>query len=991
MTAGRKETGETMTSGFTSTALAALLAVSATPVLAQANDETRQFNIEAGPLSRSLPRFAEQSGQQILYPTDLVAGRSAAALSGAYRVEDALALLLRNTGLTYRRSRPNVFVLVDPTARAQDSAGPATLLEEVVVTGSHLRGAESPSPVVVLTQADIDRQGRSTVADTLAALPQNFAGSANEGSAGNGTDRAGTNIGFSTGVNLRGLGADATLVLINGRRIAGSGNAGDFADISNIPSSAVARADVLLDGASALYGADAVGGVVNIILKSRFDGAETRVRYGGTSDGGAQEVLFSQTAGFNWASGSLIAAYEYHDRSELAADDRRATTSADLRPLGGSDWRLFYAAPGNIMFYNPANGSFNPVYAIPRGQDGTGLSPGDFLAGEVNLTNQNQDIWMLPHQRRHSVFLAARQALPGNFSLDGDLRYTERNYTLQTPADIGTLVVTPANPYFVSPDGVTPQEIAYSWINDLGPGISEGRTRAVSGAFGIEGEIAGWSVSAYASGAQDITGRSLLNRVQTTNLSEALGSRADNPATPFNTATDGFFNPYGDPAANSAAMLAFIGSGYSSTDYTSTVASLNFKVDGALLQLPGGPLQMALGLDARRERFENEGESFFSGSAPRMGAPVDYERDVTAAFVEFRVPIIGQDNAMPGLERLELSAAVRTERHGGVGDTTNPKIGLLYSPTSDLRLRASYGTSFRAPSLRELYSPFTIGPTYLARADANLLSLVLYGGNPDLRPETAESVTAGFVWTPQSLNGFRLEGGWFRTRFDDRIANPVRENLRNALTDPTLAPFVQYVNPATNAEDRTFVQSLLDDPGNYNPNVFPATAYSAVVDNRNVNASRLEVEGLDVSVRYGFDMPVGRMNLDGAVTHLLAYNRQITESSPLESMLGDPSYPSRWRGRAGGQWIHGALTLGLAVNYVSGGRDPIGGQRVDDWTTFDGQVRYDLADDLSITLNMLNLANTEAPFYDAPAGFGYDAANTNILGRQVSLQLVKRW
>jgi outer membrane receptor protein involved in Fe transport len=292
-----------MGQGFTSTALAAFLLGVATPVIAQASDLARRFEIAAGPLDQTLPAFARQSGLQILYPSALVAGRQSPAVSGDLTPETALALLLRDSGLSYRQSRPTVFVLVDPSARAQAGEMDATELEAIVVTGTYLRGAASPSPVTIVTQADVDRQGRGTVAETLAALPQNFTGAAYEGSTNAGADRSGRNIGSATGVNLRGLGADATLVLVNGRRVAGSGNAGDFADISNIPTSAVARADVLLDGASALYGSDAVGGVVNIILKSRFDSAETRLRLGGTSDGGAEEFLFSHAGGFDWGSG----------------------------------------------------------------------------------------------------------------------------------------------------------------------------------------------------------------------------------------------------------------------------------------------------------------------------------------------------------------------------------------------------------------------------------------------------------------------------------------------------------------------------------------------------------------------------------------------------------------------------------------------------------------------------------------------------------------
>lgn len=977
---------------FTSAAVAALM-MAATPATAQV-EAMRRFDIASGPLERALPTFARQSGQQILYPSALVAGRSSPAVAGEFTPEAALGLLLRDTGLTYRRSRPNVYVLVDPSARA-DAETEATELDEVVVTGSYLRGADSPSPVVMLTQDDVARSGLATVADALAALPQNFTGSAFEGSAGTGADRSGRNLGYATGVNLRGLGADATLVLVNGRRIAGTGSAGDFADVSNLPSSVVQRADVLLDGASALYGADAVGGVVNIILKSRFDGAESRLRVGGTSDGGAEEVLFSHTDGFNWSSGSLVASYEVHDRGELRAEDRRATRSADLRPLGGSDRRLFHAAPGNIMYFDPVTGSFDPVYAIPRGQSGVGLAPGDLLAGEVNLTNQNEGQWMLPHQLRQSVFAAARQNLPGGFSLDGDLRYTERDYVLATPADIGTIVVTPANPYFASPTGETMQEIAYSYIRDLGPGRSDGRTRSLGGAAGLEGRVLGWNLAAYVSGAREISGRTLSNRVQTTYLAEALGRTPDNPATPFSTAVDGFFNPYGDPAANSAAVLAFIGSGYTRVENVSTVGSFNFKIDGTIMDLPGGPLRMAAGVDVRRERFETEGENFTSGQTPRLTAPTSYERDVSAAFVELRAPIVGVENARPGIERLELSLAARIEDHQGVGRSTNPKVGLLYSPTSDLRLRASYGTSFRAPSLRELYTTYQLGPAFLNRDGANVLSVIRYGGNPDLDPETAESTTAGFVWTPAAAGGFRLEVGWFRTRFDDRIGNPVSENVANALNDPTLAPFVRFVNPVSNAEDRALIQSLLDHPGNFNPNVFPATSYGAVIDNRFVNASRLEVEGVDISARYAFDLGPGEASVDGSITRLLRYDRELTETSPTEALVGTPNFPARWRGRIGGRWTSGPVTLGLNANHVSGGRDPVGGRSIDDWTTFDGQIRYDFAEGwgegVSVTLDVINLANSEPPFYDSPSGYGYDAANTDIFGRRISLQLVKRW
>ncbi|MBB1179234.1 TonB-dependent receptor [Brevundimonas pondensis] len=981
--------------GYTSTAFAALMMAVATPVIAQSSDSVRRFDIAAGPLERTLPAFGRQSGLQILYPSALVAGRQSTGLSGDHAPEAALQIMLRDTGLSYRQSRPTVFVLFDPAARAELDEAEATELGDVVVTGTYLRGADSPSPVTVVTQADIDRQGRGTVAETLAALPQNFTGAAYEGSTNAGADRSGRNVGSATGVNLRGLGADATLVLVNGRRVAGTGNAGDFADISNIPSSAISRADVLLDGASALYGADAVGGVVNIILKSRFDGAETRLRVGGTSDGGAEEFLFSHAGGLSWGSGSLVAAYEYHDRGELKGSDRDATADADLRRFGGTDRRLLTASPGNIVRLDPATATYVPLFAIPPGQNGIGLTPGSFIAGSINRTNQLEGQWFLPHQKRHSVFLAGSQNLPAGFSIDGDIRYTERDYVLRTSADAGTLTVTAANPYFVSPNGSTSHDIAYSWINDLGPGLSEGRTESLGGALGLSGDVSGWNVSAYVSGARETTGRRLSNRVQTTFLQEALGARADIPTTSFRTATDGFFNPFGGPAANSATILNHIGSGYTDVEYISSVASFNFKVDGTIVELPGGSLQVALGVDFRAEQFETTGENFLSGTAPRAVAPVSFDRDVSSAFAELRVPIFGLDNARPGVERLELSLAGRVEEHERVGRTSNPKIGLLYGPTQDLLLRASWGTSFRAPSLRELQSAYQIGPSFLARGAGNVLTLIQYGGNPDLRPETAESITAGFVWTPQAYEGLRVEGNWFRTRFNDRIGNPIIQNLANALNDPSFAPFVRYVSPTTSAEDRALVQSLLDHPGNFNPTVFPATSYGVIVDNRFVNAAGVDVEGLDFSARYRFDLANWQATIDGTITHLLTNDRQVTTAAPVEDLLGDPNFPSRWRGRVGTQWVRGPLTLGFIANYVGSGRDPLTNRQIDDWATFDGQVRYDFTsgwgEGLSLALNVLNLANAAPPFYDSPNGVAFDGANANALGRQVSLQLTKRW
>lgn len=230
------------------TAIATVIMASATPAAAQAPTSPRAYSVPAGELEQALQDFVSQSGQRVLYSSQLVSGLSSPGTSGNLPPEEALRTLLSEAGLEFRRTEADVLVLFDPLV-SSDLRGSAT----TVVTGSLIRGLEQgSSPVIVIDRNQIDRDGHATVAQALAALPQNFGGSANEAAIDAGADRTAGNSTYANGVNLRGLGSDATLVLINGRRLAGTGISGDFTDLSSIPASAVKRIDVLLDGASAL-------------------------------------------------------------------------------------------------------------------------------------------------------------------------------------------------------------------------------------------------------------------------------------------------------------------------------------------------------------------------------------------------------------------------------------------------------------------------------------------------------------------------------------------------------------------------------------------------------------------------------------------------------------------------------------------------------------------------------------------------------------------
>lgn len=977
----------------------AITMLAASPVAAQ-QPAPVVFAIPAGPLPAGLRLLAAQSGEQILYDAELVADLTAPAVQGAFVVDDALRRLLAGSGLVSERTTRGVLIIrrIRQAGVEGEGRGVVTTVEDVVVTGSLIRGvADGASPVVVVSRDEIDRQGHASVAQALAALPQNFGGTGNEEAVQNGADRSSTNGAFSSGVNLRGLGGDATLVLINGRRMAGSGAKGDFADISTIPTSVVDRIEILLDGASALYGSDAVGGVVNIILKREFEGAETRVRLGSVTDGPTSEYGFGQTLGRRWDSGGALISYEYLDREALPASERRQSADSDLRLLGGTDRRLIYSHPGNLVRFDPVAQAYVPTFAIRPGPTGTATTPADFLAGGVNLQNQRLGVNILPRQTRHSLFAAFDQALGDRLTVTGDLRYGLRSYETVAGAANALITVDQRNPNFVSPTGAASHQIAYSFIDDLGNPRLNGESKNIGLSLGADFRLGDdWSIDGYVAYAKAEDDNLYSGQLNTAKLREALGTAADSPLTSFSAARDGYFNPFGDRSVNSAAVLDFIGSGRSQSRFETETTSVNLQADGPVFALPGGDVRLAVGASFRREVFANSASSFTSSLTETIRAPVSASRDVAAVFTELRLPVFSAENRRPGFERLELSLAARFEDYDDVGSTTNPKIGLLWSPVPDVLLRSSWGTSFRAPALREVNDPETASPTILPRGAAQTVTLIQYGGNPELEPEEAKSWTAGVEYRPKARPGVSIGLNWFRTDFDKRIGQPALESILTILTDPALAPFVRFVNPGGDANDRAYVQGLLDQPTTNFATQFPADAYGAVVDARYVNTDRVVVEGVDLTGRYGFSLGANAFQLNASLSKLIGFETRATPTSPAVDVLDRPNFPVGLRGRASGEWSRGPWAASLAWNYVDAYRD-LAGRGIDAWLTTDAQVRFEPDLDggplrgFAVTFTVQNLLDEDPPFYDAPEGIGYDAANADLLGRFVSFQVTKQW
>jgi iron complex outermembrane receptor protein len=973
---------------------AALVPIAAVAFVTDAEAQAaREFNISAGSLDAALIAYARQADVQMLYTADLVAGLRTPGLSGRHEAGAALDRLLAGSGVVWSRSRPGVIVLRRASA-SQTAMEDATRVDEVIVTGSLLRGpGESPSPVTVISRADLDARGAAGIAEVLTTLPQSYAGSATPGTLLTLNDTQGSNTSLSTGVNLRGLGEDSTLVLINGRRIAGTGSRGEFADLSAIPGAALERVDVLLDGASALYGSDAVGGVVNVILRRSFDGQESRLRVA-TAQGGAEDLTASHLMGASWSSGSALISYEYQDSGALNSGDRAYTATGDLRPWGWSDYRGIYGSPGNIARFDAGLGTYVSAFAIRPGPDGVARTPADFAAGQANLSNRRNGVDLLPNQERQTAYARFRQALGSRVELSGDLRWSDRAYEYASLSGGGLYTVTVANPNFVSPNGSTSHLIAYDFGRELGPTERSGRSRSLATTFGANADLGGsWSLDVYGSWAEEMNYGAQENQINTTFLNEALGAIADNPATPFSASRDGYLNLFGSGSANTAAVLDFISQGFDRDWARNRVETVNAVVDGVLMALPGGPLKLAAGVNYRRETLRTRSATFRSGVTPSESALTFRTREIQAAFFEVRAPLVGGDFTLPGVRRLELSVAARTEDYSDFGSTTNPKVGLIWEPFDGLTTRASWGTSFRAPALTELYERVQIGAANLASPTGSQLTLIHLGGNTELQPEEAESLTVGFeVRRP---GGFRFGANYFDILFDDRIGRPASSNLTTVLSNPALTPFLTFVNPGANPADLALVQSYLASPFYLQPGQFPAANFRVILDGRWANTGELRTRGVDFNAGYGFDLGRHRIDLDASGSYVLEYSRKLTPVAPREQLVDLVGYPADLRLQAAARWSFEDWGGRIGVNYVDDYRT-LTTARIASWTTVDAQLRWSPSgrfglDGVDIALSAQNLLDEDPPFYNNPQGFGFDPANATVLGRVVSLQLTKRW
>lgn len=1045
------------------------------------------LSIAAQPLEIALQNFAKQSGLQVIFATELTRDLVAPAVQGSYTPEAALQLLLRDSRLQFEFVNERTVRISDNAAGlvlAQgDNQNSQIELEEIVVTGTHIRDTVVAGSAVQTISADeIAKSGKGTVAELLRALPANFVGGVANGDnarSNSDTTSVGSNLSGGSGLNLRGLGAQSTLVLIDGRRVASSGQYGNFVDIANIPAAAIERIEILPDGASAVYGSDAIGGVVNFIMKRDLTGLQTMVRLGTTTEGGGDELLASAVWGNRWDGGRMVFGYEYHESGRLKAEDRDFT--ADFSGQGGINWPRYTTRIGpsaNIYPGLPGN-TGSVLYTAPPGP-GIGLTVDQLtpVVGGVGNTFNPWAGWDIsPHMARHSLFFTASQEIGDRATIYGGARYTRRDGVYRTGYAGVAGVLPNTNPYYIPgiannfnvliDDVLTTRDVA---VNSLGADA------------GIRFDLGSdWELDFTVSHSrEEQTRKSMLMRDANIADRILIGSVSSNAPNSTNCALSGLtsanigaianptpaqqfcaalnytpFNPYSSEPVPAAVLSQLIG--YENLQFNSWVTQGTLKADGTLFELPGGPVKAALGFDHRKEYIDGLLNFNYRSIRPisqRYGAT---ERKVNAAYAELAVPLVGSGNAVTGVKALDLSLAVRYEDSSGLGDfsTTNPKFGVRYKPIDSLTLRGTYGTSFHAPPMRYAYNGpqpvpggnaiFIEPNTWTAPCNTTLVSLngnsgtpgspvgncsftamvVSGGAGPTLKPEKADTWTAGVEFAPQSVPGLNLSASYFNLKVEDRLVRFVGGAMNAAIASYFATGTSPYLANLHFRPDLAEVEGLFADPRfiGHTGAGQPATPadIAAVFYATQTNLAALKMDGVDLAAKYSFDTGLGTFALFASGTLVLSYDIQSTRGAAFVDKLGvyeNTGNPVKLKSRQGIAFTRGPFNASAALNYTddyvcktgcyvpntSGApvlnTSPI---KIDSWVTLDLQFGYNfeqhegLLANAGVSLSVNNALDEDAPFVDTGrvlatnAPEPYDPSNANVIGRTVALMLTKHF
>ncbi len=934
------------------------------------------------------------------------------------------ALLLR------RAARAALLALVAAPAYAQAAApaagSPTTQMEAFEVLGSRIRRTEvdGPSPVSVYNTEDIRASGAMNLADFMRTLPQTYSGvGAGRNSApddlnmaaGQRTENALPAIPFVgaspvlannapvqtgvSGVSLRGLGSGSTLVLVDGRRVAQAGerNRGSttgqgFVDLNTIPLGLIERVEIITDGASAIYGADAVAGVINIVLKKSWVGTEVSGSVKFREHGGARERQGTVTTGFAGAGGKLrgTLAVDYYDRDPLYASQRAFSKAMDYRtriqgyspttgaPVYGSDQRIqwgypasvqatattgFVSIPGVRVLLAPAGSATTPAAsAFERrttnepGQTGTVI-----VAQGQRITNPAQWTQLVSAAERRGVTGTASYQLAGGVELYGNASRTQSKSNAQTlPAYVSGVAVSAAN----NPFG---ENISFGMLlPQWGQVWQRTRTDSTTVTVGARGR-------AFATWRWDAGYR--WQQQKYFSISRGFNQTAFNFFANNSDAAQRF-NPFIDervPGAPNQSGLLEQTALYPTADGRSGLESLDFSANGDLGKIWGGVARMSFGFSYDRDKNTNIAVSYSNFPVVTTVTPYTSKRITRAAFSELQLPLVGKANRIPLVERFEANLAGRAEDITGQEGSRVPKLGFTWSPYRPVLLRGSHSEGYRSPGLTENRRPTTTTSTTIndpLRGNTPTPITLVTRPNPELAAETSKTRFFGAVVELPQLKGLSLSANYYRTEQRNAIQSLSSTVILN---NPALFPGFVVRNAPTAADTAAGL------PGSIN------TLYSQYV-----NFGLIRNDSLDYGVDYRIPGErLGRWRVGVNAAKTIRQSRQLAVGAAPINDVGDTYSSPRWNIASSLSWNRGAWSASAQHSYMSGFRTNQAGVTPSNYTTpamtlIDVRGTYEFKRPLwgrfgkgvRIGAGIANLTDKEPPFFNNIYGF-----NAGLHGR----------
>jgi iron complex outermembrane receptor protein len=891
--------------------------------------------------------------------------------------------------------------------------------DDIVVTGTLIRGiAPTGSSVIGLTKQSIQASGATTTNEVLATIPQagNFFMTVPQIGAGNGGNLQ------VLRPNLRDLPSSntasgaATLLLVDGHRTVDIGVDQTAPDPQTVPAALLERVEVITDGASSIYGSDAIGGVINYITRRRFDGVEVSARYGFADDYYSFDA--SATVGKAWDTGSIFIGYTHSQNDAIFGRDRDYHKAIN--------WNTGLPVGNTCPSPNIEIGANRYVVS------GNGLAQ-VAVQPTCDLTDNAA---IVPSQKQNSVMAGLSQELSPSMRVDIRAYYTNRSSTaVSNPFTASPTIrsaanpanTTNANPFYrpATPGDTTNQVVRFSYGPALG--LEASRTTNVYEHYGITPEFTidlseKWRARLMFNYGRSLTTFTTTALNSTTNTADPNYVNSVAYALNGNTATrpnSDFLNPY-DIASSNPAVLARISNWQTAGESKQELFNYRGVVDGSLFTLPGGEVKIAGGIEYMVTKL-----AFRKNTAGQVPGPLTLpynraNRNIFSLFGEVSIPVVGEDNASPMFHSLTLSASGRYDRYSDYGSTFNPRVGISYMPVAGIRLRGNWAKSFNAPTLLDqvVGTTASIGATagsFITGTynvdprtnpsnppNANSIAITLGGALPGLVPQKATTWSIGGDIEPPFIPGLRLSASYYKIDFKGALGKPglFDSNVLNILNNFPMAQIYDRTDGIVNADIVAGYLAQATNPNvlsDYLASTNPLAQVYTIQDFRTMNLRNSTIAGIDFSVNYVRETGFGSVDLAVNGNVKLQNDTQVSAAGTFfDDLLTNRSLfsLSATAGANVGDF-RGQVTFNRVNGFDIVPSATLLQDRVGSFSVVNLFFSYDLkkkfmAESIQLTLNINNLFDTDPPIYRTTnggggtnGGAGY--ANGQTLGRYIQL------